>query len=125
MFSFKKKCSKLTKKDYKALQDAIIEQLVKDSDGNNVIDPDFFYQACDVELGSDGKPKKLTYNPEKYKKAKKVTKKTTVETYTHIPKPRHKDILDKSPSELYLDHLSGDIRASEMLDLEPYYKEKY
>lgn len=112
--------NKYNKKDYKALQNAIIDELVKDDDGSQVMDPDYFHQTCSIEFGIDGKPKKLKYEPEKYNKAKKVTKQTNVETYTNKPQQKRNR---ETYEDLYLDHLAGDVTASYEIGADPYYKE--
>lgn len=116
MFGFKSNKNKVTKQDYRDLQNMIIEQLVKDEDGNNIIDPEYFHQTCSIEFTASGKPKKLKYEPEKYSKSKNTKNIEGIQNYSNTTRRRYNE---ESYSDLYLDHLAGDITASALIGLDP------
>lgn len=116
MFGFKNNNQKVTKQDYRDLQNMIIEELVKDEDGNNIIDPEYFHQTCSIEFTASGKPKKLKYEPEKYNKTKTTNNRQDIQNYSNTRIKRNDE---ESYSDLYLAHLAGDITASAIIGLDP------
>lgn len=57
---------KLTKSDYIELHNRILKELIKDSDGNEVLDFNYYKQICYLEFNRKGEPKRAVYNPNAY-----------------------------------------------------------